>query len=61
MAFLCVLEHFKSIETHFSFENFYEREARNALEWSKQEATENASAKHEAWGSKATENASAKH
>ena len=29
-AFLRVSEHFESIETHFFFENFREREARNA-------------------------------
>ena len=32
LAFLCVSDHFESIETHFFFENFREREARNVRE-----------------------------
>ena len=38
-AFLCVLDHFESIETHFFFENFREREARNAHERSERDAS----------------------
>ena len=40
-AFLCVSEHFESIETHFFFENFCEHEAQNARERSKQHASAN--------------------
>ena len=32
LAFLCVSDHFESIETHFFFWNFREREARNVRE-----------------------------
>ena len=39
-AFLCVSEHFESIETRFFFfENFREREAQNARERSEQDAS----------------------
>ena len=39
-AFLCVSEHFESIETHlFFFENFREREAQNACERSEHDAS----------------------
>ena len=31
-AFLCLLEHFESIETHFFFENVRERDAREQSE-----------------------------
>ena len=37
LAFLCVPEHFELIETHFFFENFCEREARNECEGSEQD------------------------
>ena len=52
-AFLCISEHFESIDKHFLFKNFREREG--------SEATENANARHEVQESKATENVSAKH
>ena len=40
-AFLCVSEHFESIETHFFFENVYERKVQNACERSEQDASVN--------------------
>ena len=48
---LCVSELFDSIETHFSFENFREREARNAREQSERDV----SVKRETRASKASE------
>ena len=49
-AFLCVSEHFEFIETHLFFTKiFVSAKARGS------EATENASAKHEALRSEATE------
>ena len=63
-AFLCVSEHFKSIEIHalIFFENFRLRKATKDAkrEAPGSKATENASAKHKARGCKATKNASAK-
>ena len=38
-AFLCVSEHFESIETHFFFIKFGERKAQNACEQSEQDAS----------------------
>ena len=40
-AFLCVSEHFKSIETHFFFLNFCERKAQNVHKRSEQDASAN--------------------
>ena len=64
-AFLCVLEHFESIQTGFFSKIYRASKAQNTREqdasarciMSAREATENASAKHKAGGSKATENA----
>ena len=39
IAFLCVSEHFESIETHFFFKNFRKRLAQNARKWSEQDVS----------------------